>query len=100
MKLVDIKGRKTHIRKIGIINQIFGLVCTQIHVIIHPTIKKNTEKQTWSLSIRKLVQMTLLLYLGLQRRLVSVTKLVYRKIVSRKIGGSNVYGRILTISHG
>ena len=35
--------------------------------------------------------MTLLLYLGLQRwRLVSVAKLEYRKIGTRKIGGSTV----------
>ena len=28
----------------GDFSHIFALVCTQIHVIIHPTIKKNTEK--------------------------------------------------------
>ena len=49
MELVDIAGRKIQICIIGIINLmvilvIFALVCTQIHVIIYPTIKKNTEK--------------------------------------------------------
>ena len=58
VKLVDIAGCKMRIRKIGIINLMvilitfLALFVQQIHVIIHPTIKKNTEKQTLSLSIR------------------------------------------------
>ena len=44
MKLVDIADRKIQIRKIGNFSHIFGFVGTQIHVIIHPAIKKNTEK--------------------------------------------------------
>ena len=48
-KLVDIACRKIQIRKIRIINgdfsHIFVLVYTKIHVIIHSTIKKNTEKR-------------------------------------------------------
>ena len=51
VKLVDIAGRKIQIRKIGLINLMVILVIFlslfvhKIHVIIHPTIKKNTEKQ-------------------------------------------------------
>ena len=60
LKLLDIAGRKMRIHKIGSypygdFSHIFALVCTQIYVIIHPTIKNNTEKQTLSLSIRKLI---------------------------------------------
>ena len=59
VKLIHILGHKIQIRKIGLIN------LKVIWVIL-------------SLSIRKLIEMITLLYLGLRKwRLVSVTKLVY-----------------------